>query len=78
MIKAKFICNNIADYTWSGGGTSREVFFRAVSGNSEENKSFSKATPSGELKMVIDKDTLAYDYFKPGKSYYLTIEEAAD
>lgn len=78
-VKAKFNCENVLDTTnhFQGGSHSqRQVTFRAVYANGEENNTFSKATPQGELKMVIDKETIAYDYFKPGKSYYLTLEEA--
>lgn len=75
MIRAKFQCTVIEE-THHAFVSSRKVKFIAVYGNSEENKSFSKATPSGNLEMVIDKETLAYDFFKPGKNYYLNFEEA--
>jgi len=81
-VKAKFTCQNVIDtiFHFSGNGVSeqRKVSFCAVYGNNGENKTFSKATPSGNLDMVIDKDALAYDYFEPGKSYYLTIDEAPE
>ncbi|GAO43811.1 hypothetical protein [Flavihumibacter petaseus] len=80
-VKAKFRCNNIVD---SNFGTAtdgsifgnRKVQFSPVYGNSGENASFAKATPNGNLELQIDKSTPAYDFFKPGKEYYLTIEEA--
>lgn len=50
----------------------------AVSSGSEENKSFAKFTPGGNLSMQIDKETLAYDAFEVGKSYYLDITEAPE
>lgn len=74
-VKAKFTCNRIEDSIWQNGGA-RKVYFNAVYSNVGENASFSKATPSGQLEMVIDKETAAYDAFVPGKQYYLTIEEA--
>lgn len=75
-IKAKFQCETITDTKFSGNYIRREVSFRAVYGESGENESFSKATPTGSLKMVIDISTEAYDHFQPGEQYYLTIDKA--
>lgn len=72
-VKAKFTCGRIEDTTYKGGG-SRKIYLNAVYGNSEENKSFSNATPSGILELVIDKETPAYEFFVPGNDYYLTFE----
>lgn len=76
-IKAKFNCDRIVDTSFGQGGY-RTVLFRAVYGTKGENASYSKATPSGTLEMQIDKETAAFDFFKPGKSYYLNIEEAPE
>ncbi len=75
-VKAKFRCVSIIDEAYSTDYSIRQVKFNAVYGKEGENADFSKATPSGELKMQIDKSTPAYDYFAPGKDYYLTFEEA--
>ena len=75
-VKAKFVCNSVIDTDYGFGHGSRTVKFNAVYDQNGENASFSKATPSGDLNMIIDKETPAYDHFKPGQSYYLTIEEA--
>lgn len=74
QVKAKFACYSIQDTTHAGG-KNRKVFLSPVYGNSEENKSFAKYTPAGQLEMVIDEGTPAYDAFHPGKEYYLTFEE---
>lgn len=54
----------------------KEVKLQPVMGGSEENKSFPKYTPSGELRMIIDDETSAADLFTPGKEYFMTIEAA--
>jgi hypothetical protein len=76
QVKAKFQCNQVVDTDFGNGYKNREVKFSAVYDTNGENASFSKATPNGDLRMIIDKDTAVYDHFKPGKSYYLTFEEA--
>ena len=77
-VKAKFRCNQVVDYNNGNDYTSREVKFSAVYGKDGENADYSKATPSGQLSMYIDKGTAAYDTFQPGKDYYLTFEQAAE
>lgn len=73
MVKAKFRCLSVCNYEHS-----QEIGMTAVYGTEGENKDFSKATPCGDLKMVIDKGTPAFDSFIPGKSYYLNFEEATN
>jgi len=75
-VKAKFKCNQVIDTNYGNDIIRREVIFNAVYGKEGENADFSKSTPSGELKMVIDKSTAAYESFTPGKEYYLTFDEA--
>lgn len=77
-VKAKFRCNQVIDSNNGNGYTSREVKFGAIYGKDGENASFSKATPSGQLSMYIDKETPAYDHFQPGKDYYLTFEDVPE
>lgn len=74
-VKAKFTCNSIipSNAYW---GDSKVLTFHAVYGQEGENADYSKATPSGNLSMVIDSGTKAADYFEQGKSYYLTFDEA--
>lgn len=70
-VRAKFKCNSVTDF-----GQQKEVSLSVVISGSEENKTFSKYTPVGELKMRVDKETSAFDYFQPQKEYYLSFEEA--
>lgn len=75
-VKAKFRCNSVVDTNYGNGGQQRTVKFSAAYGAHGENADYSKATPSGDLSMVIDKDTKAHEAFVPGNYYYLTFEEA--
>ena len=68
-VKAKFRCNSITDF-----GFSKSVKFSAIYGKEGENADFSKATPSGQIEMMIDNETKAADLFQPQKDYYLTFE----
>ena len=72
-VRAKFVCYGIQDNPPS---ESKTVTFGAVTSGSEENKSFSKYTPSGSLELVISYDTPASDAFEQGKEYYLDISPA--
>jgi hypothetical protein len=51
------------------------VAFEAVTAECEENKSWSKWTPSGQLQMSITNPD-CYNKFDPGAEYYLTIRKA--
>lgn len=75
-VKAKFRCNQVIDTDHGNGFTQRHVHFTAIYGKEGENADYSKATPSGNLTIQIDKETVAYDYFKPATNYYLSFEEA--
>ena len=69
-VKAKFYC-------WKKeidlGGT--QVLLSPVSNDSDENKNFWAATPSGKLEMRI-KNEVAAEQFEIGKEYYLVFTEA--
>lgn len=71
-IKAKFRCNSITEHE----GGNKEVKMVAVYSTTGENADFTKYTPSGQFSMNISPETAAVNYFKPGKEYYLTFEEA--
>lgn len=71
--RAKFRCNSVVDF----GGGSKEVSLSVVydpKGNGE-NANFTKATPSGEMKMRIDNPEAATQ-FVPGTMYYVDISAA--
>ncbi|HSI11770.1 MAG TPA: hypothetical protein VK961_06980 [Chthoniobacter sp.] len=71
MLKAKFICNEVAKNRYQ-----QEVAkLSPVYGSGEENKSFSDATPCGSLELTISNKA-AHGFFAPGKEYYLDITPA--
>lgn len=71
--RAKFRCSSINDF----GGGSKEVSLSVVydpHGNGE-NANFTKATPSGEMKMRIDNPAASVQ-FEAGAYYYVDITPA--
>lgn len=72
-VKAKFLCNSITNF-----GHFQKAELSAVYGNSEENKDFSTATPSGNISISISNGTPASDFFNPQKQYYVTFEEDSE
>lgn len=64
-VRAKFYVNQITHYM--NGGS---VTLQAVTGTSEENKTFWKYTPSGKIEMEIDNE-VALNGFEVGKEYYI-------
>ena len=51
-----------------------ELSLYPVSANSEENKSWNKSTPSGELKLIVN-NTNAFGFIEsmPGNEFYVDI-----
>lgn len=72
MVRGKFVVSQIN--LMSGGD--KLVILVPVTSGSEENKSFSKYTPSGKIEMYITKDTQAVDAFEVGKEYYVDFSPA--
>ena len=76
-VRAKFFINKIELY--NEPRDSGTVYLAPVYGNSEENKSWSKATPSGELRMFIS-NPVAFEFFHDAymnkKSVYIDFTEA--
>jgi len=72
-VRAKFEC---VGSTENPEYESKSVTFSPVIDGGEENKSFSKYTPSGSLTLEISQDTEAYNSFKVGQEYYLDFTEA--
>lgn len=72
-MRAKFRCQSVT--THESGSRFCELY--AVHSGSEENKSFAKYTPGANLSITIDPSTDAFNFFTPGKEYYLDFTEAA-
>lgn len=74
-VRAKFRCNSVEDF-----GYSRKVklapVYEGPLGDNEENKRFTKATPTGELWMTIDNPEAGVQ-FEAGKEYYLDFSDVA-
>lgn len=68
-VRAKFRVSSIEDF-----GYNRQIKLGAVYegplGDNEENKRFTKATPSGELRMTVD-NPYAYEQFQIGDEWYM-------
>lgn len=70
-VKAKFTCSSVIPNAY---GNSTTAHFHAVYGTEGENADYSKATPCGNLSLVIDSDVPASKFFEQNKDYYLTFE----
>lgn len=73
MTRAKFVCRSVEDFGQSKKITLGVVYEGSL-GAHEENKRFTKATPSGECWMTIDNPDASVQ-FKPGSYYYFDIHE---
>lgn len=72
--RAKFKCQEVTDLGWSKK-VKLSVVYEGSLGENEENKRFTKATPTGEIWMTIDNPAAACQ-FVPQKEYYVTFEAA--
>jgi hypothetical protein len=72
-VRTKFLCIKVEDQPIH---EMKNVSFMAVVEGSEENKSFSKYTPSGNLNLDISYETQASNFFEEGKEYFLDISIA--
>jgi hypothetical protein len=73
QVRAKFVCDGIQD---NPECESKSISFSPVTTGSEENKSFSKYTPSGSVHLNISYETEASNFFEGGKEYYLDFTAA--
>lgn len=71
MVKAKFKVEKVVQHAYNPAG--REITMTAAYGTEGENASWSKATPSGTLNMIIDNPDAAVQ-FSAGDYVYLTLE----
>lgn len=74
-VQAKFQCQRIEHIHTGGADQVAEIKLHAVWGDGKGNESWSKATPSGEIKMMITNPA-AIAAFELGKSYILTFDPA--
>lgn len=72
--RCKFVCNSVEDYG-SSKKVNLSVVYEGSLGTNEENKRFTKATPSGQCWLTIDNPAASVQ-FVPGRYYYSTFEEA--
>jgi hypothetical protein len=71
IVRAKFVCHVVQPYVY--GGT--EIVLHPVTDGSEEDKSFWAATPSGEIKLIVNNEA-AVKHFEPGRKYYVDFAPA--
>lgn len=78
-IRAKFHCNTAAERVdqWNPEWKPEHVELSVVTGGSAEDQAFYGSSPGGEVKIQI-ANPAAKGFFKPGKKYYATFEEAAE
>lgn len=74
MVRGKFTLQSITQHSWSP--TAQTFKFGAIYDTAtEENRKFTKATPTGTLEMTVDNPP-AQVFFEIGKSYYLDFTKA--
>jgi hypothetical protein len=74
-VRAKFRCTRVGTVHCGGEQFQEEVSLSPVSSGSEENKEWSKYTPSGSITMNITAEG-AVGVFKPGKEYFVEFTPA--
>ena len=79
-IRAKFALNHMATFTYPSGQCCRQFMFTPqYDPGLPEDQSFSKGTPVGEFKMVVDNPPVADFLAKSiGQQFYFDIEMAEE
>lgn len=73
-VRGKFKLSERTEVEWNR--TSRRLKFHAVcNDDTDENQKFHKATPSGEISIVVDNPN-AVSQFEIGKTYYVDFTPA--
>lgn len=70
-VRAKFQVTQVTSFTFGGEVKLEPRYDETI----PEDRRFSKATPSGELRMRIDNPA-ALEQLKPGKFFYIDLTEA--
>ena len=73
--RAKFYCAAVNPSDEGGPNHSENVTFRAVTNDTEENKTWSKWTPNGLLEMTITNPA-RFGAFKQGDEYFIDVTPA--
>ena len=71
-VRAKFQLTSITNYSYGGKRLHFDVVYDT---STEENRRFTKATPSGSMEMTIDNEA-AIEQFQIGKFYYADFSPA--
>ena len=74
-VLAKFIVTSVTRYDEY---ENTNVELTPVIEGSDENKSFSKYTPAGQISLTISDETDAVDYFEENKEYYVKFTKATN
>lgn len=75
-VRAKFKCWSIQhNYSHSPTASAAQITLTPVFGNEGENASWSQATPSGKIEMLITNPA-AIAAFELGKDYYIDFTPA--
>lgn len=70
-IQAKVVVYEVKESKWADGTkVSEEIIAQPVYGTGEENKSYSEATPSGKIELLITNKN-AFGFFVKGQEYYV-------
>jgi hypothetical protein len=76
-VRAKFQCLSITNFHHhQADAVQAEVRLAAVYGTGKENETWSKWTPSGEIKMMITNPA-AIEKFELGKEYFVDFTSAS-
>lgn len=75
LIKAKVTVTDVIENDFGAGKYSEQVRMQPVYSDSEENKSYSDATPSGSIELTITNKS-AWGFFVAGREYYVDFTPA--
>ena len=73
QLLAKMKVAEVTDF----GNDNKKTRLTAIYGDSEENKTFSKYTPSADFTIMVTNPD-ATDFFKAGHEYYITISKIVE
>lgn len=72
-VRCKFVCNSVKDL-----GGKKEAELSAVYSIEGENSDFTNLTPSGNIRVMIDQESKAYEAFKPKGQYFVDFTECPE